>query len=137
MKHIFRNIAAVVLGLFLGGAANMALIMVSGYIIPPPDGADVTTMEGLQASMHLFTPINFLFPFLAHAFGTLAGAYIAAKIAGSKKRMFALIIGGFYLIGGIANILMLPSPMWYSILDISVCYIPMAWLGWKLAGGKK
>ncbi|TGL88194.1 hypothetical protein EHQ68_10195 [Leptospira congkakensis] len=49
------------------------MIKVSGKIILPPKGADVTTMEGLKASIHLFEPEHFLFPFLAHALGTLVG----------------------------------------------------------------
>ena len=47
MKHLFRNIAAVLLGIIVG----MSLIMVSGKVIPPPAGADVTTMDGLKTSM--------------------------------------------------------------------------------------
>ena len=45
--------------------------MMSSSLIPPPEGADVTTLEGLKTSMHLFQPKHFLMPFLAHALGTL------------------------------------------------------------------
>ena len=51
----------------------MGLIMLSGKVIPPPAGSDVATMEGLKASLHLFEPKHFVFPFLAHALGTLVG----------------------------------------------------------------
>ena len=44
MNPIFKNILAVIAGCVLGSAVNMGIIMVSGSIIPPPDGADVTTM---------------------------------------------------------------------------------------------
>jgi hypothetical protein len=107
--------------------------MVSSSIIPPPQGADITTMEGLTASMHLFTPINFLMPFLAHALGTLIGAFITALIASSHKMILGLVIGACFLIGGIMNIMMLPSPIWFSIVDIVGAYIPMGYLGVKLA----
>jgi hypothetical protein len=49
----------------VGGAVNMLLVNLGGILIPAPKGADVTTMEGFKASIHLFKPINFLFPFLA------------------------------------------------------------------------
>ena len=45
--------------------------------------------------MHLFEPKHFLFPFLAHALGTFAGAWLAAFIAASYKMRFALGIGIF------------------------------------------
>lgn len=133
MNPIVRNILAIIAGAFLGGMVNMGIIMVSGSIIPPPEGADLTTTEGLKESMHLFKPINFLMPFLAHALGALVGAFIAALIAASHKMKLALVIGFFFLIGGIMMVFMLPSPTWFTILDLVVAYIPMAWIGGKLA----
>lgn len=111
----------------------MGLIMISSSIIPPPEGADNTTMEGLKASMHLFEPRHFIFPFLAHALGTLVGAFAAALIAANHNMKFALAIGVFFLIGGIASVIMLPSPTWFAILDLVGAYIPMAWIGGFLA----
>jgi hypothetical protein len=47
---------------------------------------------------------------------------------------FSLIIGAFFLMGGIymATILSF-DPIWFSIADILIAYIPMAWIGGKLA----
>jgi len=133
MNPIVRNILAVIGGIVVGSAVNMGLITISGSVIPPPEGADVTTMEGLKASMHLFEPRHFLFPFLAHALGTLVGAMIAGLIAANRKMLFALIIGIFFLMGGTANVFMLPSPTWFIVVDLTLAYLPMAWLGGKLA----
>jgi len=132
MNSTVRNILAIVTGLILGSIVNMGIIMISGSIIPPPEGADVTTMEGLKESMHLFQPKHFIFPFLAHALGTLVGAILAASIAVNHKMKFALAIGVFFLIGGIVNIIMLPSPTWFAIVDLVGAYIIMAWIGGKL-----
>jgi len=136
MNPIIRNTLAVISGLVLGSVVNMGIIMISGSIIPPPEGADVTTMEGLKESMHLFQPKHFLFPFLAHALGTLVGAIITAIIAANHKMKFALVIGVFFLIGGIINIVMLPSPTWFTIVDLVGAYIIMAWIGGKLVERK-
>ncbi|MGQ0827741.1 MAG: hypothetical protein ACT4ON_05040 [Bacteroidota bacterium] len=133
MSPILKNILAVIAGAIVGSIINMMIIMISGSIIPPPNGADVTTMEGLKASMHLFQPKHFVLPFLAHALGTFAGAFIAALIAASHKMKFALVIGVFFLAGGIANMFMLPSPTWFIILDLTAAYIPVAFLAGKLA----
>lgn len=133
MNPILRNILAVIAGIILGSAVNMGIIMISGFIIPPPAGADVTTMEGLKASMHLFEPKHFILPFLAHALGTMTGAYLTALIAASYKMRLALAIGIFFLVGGITNIAMLPSPLWFSVLDLVTAYLPMAYLGARSA----
>ena len=137
MNPIIKNILAVIAGGILGSAVNMGIIMISGSIIPPPDGADVTTMEGLKASMHLFQPKHFILPFLAHALGTFTGAFLAALIAATHKMKFALSIGILFLMGGIANTFMLPSPTWFTVLDLMGAYIPMGYLAGILVVKKK
>jgi hypothetical protein len=137
MHPILRNILAVILGIVIGSVVNMALVMISGKVIPPPEGADVTTMEGLKASLHLFEPRHFIFPFLAHALGTFAGALVAAFVAATRKMTFALIISVVFIAGGIANAFMLPGPMWFNALDIVVAYLPMGYLAGKIASRKK
>lgn len=136
MHPILKNVLAVVAGIIGGSVVNMSIIMISSSVIPPPAGADVTTAEGLKASMHLFEPKHFVMPFLAHALGTLAGAFLAALIAATHKSKFALAIGFVFLAGGIANVMMLPSPLWFTILDLVVAYLPMAYIGGKWGSGR-
>lgn len=133
----YRNMLAVVAGLLIGSVVNMGLINMSAAAIPPPLGADVTTMEGLKASMYLFEPKHFLFPFLAHALGTLVGAAIAAYFAACRKFYLAMFIGVIFLAGGISSVAMLPSPLWFNVVDLVGAYLPMAWIGWKLATRKE
>lgn len=126
---ILRNILAVVFGLIAGGAVNMSLIVAGSSMIPPPAGVDVSDAQSIAASMHLFEPKHLVFPFLAHALGTLVGATTAFLIAASKKSLLAYVIGVASLAGGIAASFMIPAPVWFVILDLLVAYIPMAWLG--------
>ncbi len=126
---MLRNILSIPAGFILGSVVNMSLIMIGGAVIPPPDGADVTSMESLKASMHLFGPEHFLFPFLAHALGTLAGAVVVAAIATTYPARFALAIGVLFLIGGGVNIAMIGGPMWFNAVDLIAAYLPMGYLG--------
>ena len=133
MPNFLRFVLAVVLGFVLGSVVNMALILLSGQVIAPPVGADVTTMEGLKASLHLFEPKHFVFPFLAHALGTLVGAFVATLFVRGKSVVPACIVGGLFLLGGIANVFMLPSPGWFNAVDLLLAYAPAAWIGYALA----
>ncbi|MEN2398572.1 hypothetical protein GKZ90_0002175 [Flavobacterium sp. MC2016-06] len=137
MNPIFRNILAVIAGLFVGSVANMSIILMSSSVIPAPHGADVTTVEGLKATMHLFEPKHFIFPFLAHAIGTFAGALTTIFIASSQKAKLAYIIGAFFLFGGIVNVCTLPSPIWFSIVDLVFAYLPVTYLAIKLTAKKE
>jgi hypothetical protein len=137
MNPIARNVLAVVSGVVVGSLVNMGLINLGPLVVPLPDGADTSTTENLRESMKLFTPVNFLFPFLAHALGTLSGAFIAAKVAASRQLIFAMGIGMCYLIGGAMMVSMLGGPIWFNVTDLLLAYIPMGYLGGILARGKQ
>jgi hypothetical protein len=129
MNPIIRNILAVIAGVIVGMVLNGFLITISSSIITPPEGADVTTMEGLKASLHLFEPRHFIVPFLAHSLGTFVGAILASALAATNKMRQALIVGILFLIGGITNVVLLPAPMWYNVVDLVGAYLPFAYVG--------
>jgi hypothetical protein len=66
-------------------------------------------MEGLEKALPLFGPKHFIFPFLAHALGTLVGALVTASIAKKNIKAWTIALGLFFLVGGVTNIIMLPS----------------------------
>ena len=129
MPNLLRNVLAVLAGIVIGGGVNMALVILSPSLIPPPAGVDVTNAESLGKAMHLFEPRHFVMPFLAHAVGTLAGALAAYLIAATYKAQIAYVIGVLYLCGGVAASFMIPAPTWFIVLDLLAAYLPMAWLG--------
>ena len=131
MKLIIKNIFSIIIGIVVGGIVNMGIVMLSSSVISPPNGGDVTTMEGLNETIHLFEPKHFLFPFLAHSIGTLVGAFVAALVAVNKHLIFSLVVGFFFLLGGIYMIIAIDAPLWFEVLDALFAYIPMAWLGYQ------
>lgn len=134
MPNLLRNILAAITGTLAGGFLNMSLINISGYIIPPPPGTDATTVEGLQKSIHLFGPQHFIMPFLAHALGTLAGAFIATLLAqAAAGKRVSMVIGVLFLSGGVMAVRLIPAPMWFNVTDLVLAYLPMAWAGYYLA----
>ena len=130
MKTIIKNILVVLGGCLFGSAVNMGLIIAGNQLIPFDDG-----MNPMNANMWEIK--YFLFPFLAHAMGTLSGAFIAAKFSASYHMVFAICIGIFFLLGGISMVFIMPAPFWFIVADLSLAYIPMGWFGWKLSGQKK
>jgi hypothetical protein len=90
-------------------------------------------MESIKANIHLYKPIHFLMPFLAHALGTLVGAFVAAKVAAYSKMKVALGIGFFFMMGGLATVMMMGGPIWFTAVDLILAYIPMGWIAGKMA----
>ncbi len=132
MKPFSMNVIAFGIGLIAGFVVNSGIISISGSIIPPPTGVDFTTEQGLIKSMNLMQPKHFIMPFLAHAFGVLVGAFLVARIADNHRMTLGMSIGIFFLIGGVIAAYMLPSPLWFNVLDLLFAYLPMAYFGVKI-----
>ncbi len=126
MKQILKNIVIVILGIIVGMIVNIGLIILGGTIFPPSEN-----FEPMNAMNWDFK--YFIFPFLAHSIGTLSGAIIVSKLSKKSSIILPLIVGVYFLLGGIYMITILPAPMWFILLDVILGYIPMALLGWKLA----
>jgi hypothetical protein len=132
MNRIVRNVLAVILGFVLGGMVNMTLVVLGPKLIPPPPGVNMSDPQSLAASIQLLEPRHFIFPFLAHALGTLAGAFTAYMVAASHRSAFSYALGAINLAGGIAAVFMIPAPVWFIALDLIAAYLPMAWLATQI-----
>ncbi|NND16639.1 MAG: hypothetical protein HKN89_09990 [Eudoraea sp.] len=132
MNPKLRNILAVIAGFVIGSLINYGLV-VYGHSVYPIEGVDPNDMEALNKVMPTLEFKYFIFPFLAHALGTFAGAATAAWIAVGRKMIPALIVGGLFLLGGIYAATVISAPTWFVIADLVLAYLPMACLGGKFA----
>lgn len=132
MKQVVRYFLAIFSGALMGSVANMLIISFSTTIIPLPEGADNSSIQSLEDTIHLFQFKHFIMPFLAHALGSLIGGAIAAWIAPNHKLLVALTIGAFFLVGGTMMVIQLPSPIWFNVIDLTLAYLPMSWIGYRI-----
>lgn len=128
-----RNTAIFFLALFIGMGINMGLIYVGSWLIPLPEGLDTSTREGLRIALPQLQPKHFIFPFLAHAMGTLAAAFFVTAWSTVQQLERSLLIATLFFFGGLTTIIGMPSPLWFSILDLAVAYFPMAWFAYRWA----
>lgn len=135
MNPIVRNIIAVIVGWIAGSIINMSLIQF-GHMILPLDGVDPNDLQALGEAMQAAGFEYFIFPFLAHALGSFAGALVAGLTAVNHKMKFALGVGGFFLLGGIMVSTMIPAPVWFVAVDLIFAYIPTAWIAGRIATPK-
>ena len=126
MSSIIKNVLALIGGGLVGMTANMGLIITGNQLIPLSE--NINPMNAMNWEIKYF-----IFPFLAHAIGTLSGAFIASKFSESYHMLFAMCIGIFFLIGGISMVFILPAPIWFIVIDLVFAYLPMGWLGWKIS----
>ena len=122
-----------IVGITLGHAINWEVLIVGISIVPAPEGVNIMSMESVKSSMHLFGPKHFIFPFLAHAIGSITGGFLIALIAPVHNFKLAAVIGLFFLSEGVFDVYKIPAPTWFDVTDLVLAYVPMAFLGGKLA----
>jgi len=130
---IIRNIIGVIAGVLIGSYVNMFIVNLGPTFFPLPEGVNITTEEGLKAGMAYMKPEHFIAPFLAHAIGTLVATFLAALIVVHRRKNITRVISLLYMAGGAYMVAILPSPIWFNLLDLIVAYVPMGMLGYWLA----
>lgn len=131
MNKSVINFLAILAGMVVGAFANSGIISLGLMVIPFPQGADSIT-----SAMPMLSPKDFIFPFLAHALGTLTGSIVAVRLGKGHPLRLALPVSTLFFFGGVYMVNLLPSPLWFNVLDLSLAYFPMAWLAVRLAGRK-
>jgi len=125
MKQILKNLGVIIIGIISGSIVNMIFIVLGSFIFPLSENLE--PMNALNWDFKYF-----IFPFLAHSLGTFSGSYFASKLSKSNI-IFSVIIGIYFLFGGIYMVKILPAPMWFVCMDLFLSYIPMSLLGWKIS----
>jgi hypothetical protein len=80
--------------------------------------------------MPLLSPEHFISPFAAHASGTLVSAILLTWLLKATSKNLSLIAALIFFAGGLYMVIILPSPLWFDMLDLSLAYFPMGLLGY-------
>ncbi|MFZ1579657.1 MAG: hypothetical protein WAT26_00890 [Saprospiraceae bacterium] len=117
MNSSLRNLIIVVIAMIAGGLT-------------------ITCVEYLIASIEwqndLMHPGKLALVVVAHALGALVSGIVIGKFAKLDAYFYTLIAGMIWTLVGIAQIITIPHPIWFSVADTCV-YLPMTILGAKLA----
>ncbi|NCF55898.1 MAG: hypothetical protein GWP41_06485 [Planctomycetia bacterium] len=111
-SHPAKIFLAVIVGLIVGMACNLALVEVNFIFYPPPADLSMGDTEGFRQYMSTLPLTAYFIPILAHLSQAFVGAFVAARICISQPLLPAMIVGSLSLLGGIINALILPVPIW-------------------------
>lgn len=112
MKSFIRSILAIVAGVIVAGLFIVGIETIGQRLYPPPPGLDVKNPEALREMVRAMPLAAIGSVLLAWVVGALAGAWVAAGIAMQWRIGHAGVIGAVVLAGAVANMLMIPHPVW-------------------------
>lgn len=132
--HVIRDILGVVVG-----AVSFPILVTLGHAMFGQMGVSEAPTVGpdqdpaaWEAFMESLSVLELLSATVAHIGGTFLAAALAMLIAASRTRRPGIILGGFGLVGGVLNAMMLPGqPTWLMLLDVAL-YVPAGWLAAEL-----
>ena len=123
-----KNIAAGVVGVIVAFATVWLVEKVGHMVYPVPEGLNFADAEAMKAYMETVPVGALLFVALAWFLGAAVGTCAACAIGTAKPLNFALVVGGLVFVATAFNLVMIPHPMWFSILGLVVVCVG-AWLG--------
>lgn len=130
---MLRTILGIVAGVVVAFVVLMGLEMAGHAAMPPPAGLDPADPEDLKqmvASASTAAKAWVVFAWFAAA---VAGGWLARRL--SRASWAGWVIAGLIVVGGIANIMMIPHPLWMQIAAV-VAPLLGGWLVTRLPAGR-
>jgi hypothetical protein len=122
--------------MFVAGACVAGVEALGHRIYPVPAGIDLkdpAVLRDLVAQLPIGTVVSVL---VAWIVGSLAGAWVAARLASQLQLGHAAVIGALVLAGAGANMLLIPHPAWMWVGTL--VGVPLAaYLGGRWAGRRQ
>jgi hypothetical protein len=134
MVTVIRSVLAVLAGLVV------AFVVVAGgeflgmKFFPVPQEVDVSTPDAIKTAMEQGRiPTGALASVVAAwAVAAVAGSWVAPQVATRAKLTHGMVFGAIFLATTIANLSLLPHPLWMWVLGVLVV-LPAAYVGARLA----
>ena len=135
MRAVIRSVLTVLAGAIVAGILIAVVEAIGHHVYPPPPGIDPTDPESLRTAMESMPLGALVAVLLAWGVGTFAGSWLAARIAGRAGMVHGMVVGVLMLVAGVANMLMIPHPLWFWGAGVAVFPLT-AWLGGRMVGDR-
>jgi len=129
-----RNVAAAITGIVTAFVLIMLIEKLGHIIYPPPPDIDFSDPDAMRPYIATLPFLALLFPMIAWVVATFAGTVLACKIGTANPLAFAAVVGGLVLAGTIANLIVIPHPVWFSAVSLAAI-AASAWIAVRVASG--
>ena len=130
---MLRTILGIVAGVVVAFVVLMGLEMAGHAAMPPPAGLDPADPEDLKQMVASASTAAKAWVVFAWFAAVVAGGWVARRL--SRASWAGWVIAGLIVVGGIANIMMIPHPLWMQIAAV-VAPLLGGWLVTRLPAGR-
>ena len=126
-----RKIGAGILGIAVAIALVWVVEKIGHSIYPPPADLDTGDTDVMRAYVDTLPLGALLSVAVAWFIGSVGGTFAACKVGTARPLVYALVVGGMMFAGAAFNLLIIPHPMWFSILGVVGIFVG-TWVGMNL-----
>ena len=117
---VVRSVVAVVLGLtaamfFIVGVEGVSLVL-----HPFPPGVDPTNYEACKAHVAQYPVWVLLLVVVGWGLCTLVSSWLSTRVGSGRHPAHGIVVGSILLVAAVANMLMLPYPIWFWVANLVV-----------------
>lgn len=116
--RILRYLLALLAGAIVAGFVVAGFEALGHSVYPPPQGLDPGDIEQIKAAVAAMPVGALLFVLFAWVAGAYAGGLVAARLAPGRRGILAAFVGALVLAAVVANLAMIPHPLWFAALGI-------------------
>ncbi len=129
---MLRSIGAGVAGLMTAMLLVWLIELIGHAVYPPPVDIDFSDPEAVRAYTAALPVAAVLFVGVSWVIGTFVGVSVACRIGRAKPVIYAVLVGGFVLAGAITMLIIIPHPLWFSVVSLPAI-IAAAYAAMRLA----
>lgn len=129
---MLRTILGIVAGVVLAFVVLIGLEMAGHAAMPPPAGLDPADPEDLKQMVASASATAKAWVVFAWFAAVVAGGWVARRL--SRKGWAGWVIAGLIVLGGVANIMMIPHPLWMQIAAVAAPLLG-GWIVTRLPAG--
>lgn len=133
MAKAIRSVLAILAGLVAGFITVGLIESANAFLYPAPAGVDLARDQEAFIRYVSQLPVTaFLIVVVAEWLGVFLASWVAARLAGRAETIHGLVVGTFFLLATLINLLTIPHPVWMWVLGLGGP-LPLAFLGSRLA----
>ncbi len=115
---IVRSVLAVIAGLVAAMFFIVGTEVVWAVVYPPAPGVDLHDIEACKAHIAQLPADAFVIAAAGWGLAVFAGSWAATRLGPGRHPAHGNVVGSILLFAAVANMLMLPCPVWFWVLNL-------------------
>ena len=131
MKHLFKNVLAVVVGALAGMVLIVLMQNIINMIYPLPAGTDMYDTESARKAISMLPTNALVLALVNYTIASFIAGMLATLLSKRETKNPPLVVGAILMVAGLWNIFLLHEPVWFSIISLFT-YMPFTYLGYLM-----